>query len=421
MIDGGPGACRSLSHCDGDGVPGERCRLSGRRGLSVSASIEFDTWVAAAREAPIGEFVSPLGLRKLSSVEYAGPCPSCGGRDRFSINLRKGICFCRKCPLRGDVIALAMAAHGVDFLNACELLTGTAPPGGTASDLDLAALARIKEEQRARREESERQSERFRRFMRDQARRLWERGFRPAGTPVEQYLNLRGVELPPSAWLRFVPDAPLYGPAGNKAPPTHVGPAMVAGIVGGDLKFAGVHITWIDLSERSGKAFVPDPKTGEILPAKKVWGSQGDSHLELVRVDGPRGLVIGEGIETVLSMRDALRHAGRGLRSCAFWTSINLHNLGGPAVATVPHPTDKHRNGHVKMIAGPVPSVIGGIPIPETVERILLLGDGDSDPFHVRMTLERAAQRWKRPGRIIRAAMAPHGQDFNSFLRGDNV
>ncbi len=49
-------------------------------------------------------------LRRVSARELAGPCPRCGGEDRFHV--QAGWWFCRQChPKRGDAIEL------VRFLN----------------------------------------------------------------------------------------------------------------------------------------------------------------------------------------------------------------------------------------------------------------------------------------------------------------
>jgi hypothetical protein len=60
--------------------------------------------------------------------ELIGPCPECGGEDRFSINVTKQVFNCRGCGASGDVIALAMLLDHVDFAHACEALTGEPPP-----------------------------------------------------------------------------------------------------------------------------------------------------------------------------------------------------------------------------------------------------------------------------------------------------
>ena len=67
-------------------------------------------------------------LRKAGGGEFVGPCPRCSGRDRFSVNVRKGIWNCRGCTKGGDVIALVQHLTGIDFAEAIELLTGKAWP-----------------------------------------------------------------------------------------------------------------------------------------------------------------------------------------------------------------------------------------------------------------------------------------------------
>src|ERR1035437_4678314 len=88
----------------------------------------------------------------------------------------------------------------------------------------------------------------------------------------------------------------VAGAASTK--PVHTGPAMLAAIVGADGRFSGLHITWLDLARPKGKAEVPDPTTGDLLPAKKVRGSKSGGRIEIVPRAAPRRLIIGEGIET---------------------------------------------------------------------------------------------------------------------------
>jgi putative DNA primase/helicase len=57
-------------------------------------------------------------------TECVGPCPVCGGTDRFSINTAKRVFNCRQCNVGGDVIALVMHLDGVDFKTAVSTLTG---------------------------------------------------------------------------------------------------------------------------------------------------------------------------------------------------------------------------------------------------------------------------------------------------------
>lgn len=57
------------------------------------------------------------------SGECQGPCPLCGGDDRFHVDVVKGRFYCRQCyPRGGDVIDLVMRVEGVSFSEACSHL-----------------------------------------------------------------------------------------------------------------------------------------------------------------------------------------------------------------------------------------------------------------------------------------------------------
>jgi len=62
-------------------------------------------------------------LRRAAVNEFVGPCPVCGGKDRFSVNIRKRLFNCRQCSAGGDAIALAMHVKGYSFAEAVEDLT----------------------------------------------------------------------------------------------------------------------------------------------------------------------------------------------------------------------------------------------------------------------------------------------------------
>jgi putative DNA primase/helicase len=64
--------------------------------------------------------------------ERVGPCPRCGGTNRFAINPQKRRWLCRRCKPKGggDPISLAMHIAGVDFVEAIEALTGVRASDG---------------------------------------------------------------------------------------------------------------------------------------------------------------------------------------------------------------------------------------------------------------------------------------------------
>ena len=74
-------------------------------------------------------------VRGTQQNEYAGPCPSCGGDDRFRVwpaEGKGGKFWCRQCKKSGDIIQYLKDFRGLDYLEACELL-GREPEGGKRS------------------------------------------------------------------------------------------------------------------------------------------------------------------------------------------------------------------------------------------------------------------------------------------------
>lgn len=66
-------------------------------------------------------------LRKKASTdggEFAGPCPFCGGQDRFRVWPARGRWWCRQCERKGDAITLVQELNAVDFRTACNWLQG---------------------------------------------------------------------------------------------------------------------------------------------------------------------------------------------------------------------------------------------------------------------------------------------------------
>ena len=85
-------------------------------------------WIERARNVPIEQVIDARGIKLRGKIERIGPCPKCGGDDRFSINIRKQVFHCRGCKLGGDVIELVRHLDGVDFIGACTTLAGEPAP-----------------------------------------------------------------------------------------------------------------------------------------------------------------------------------------------------------------------------------------------------------------------------------------------------
>lgn len=95
-------------------------------------STDFEQWVERARAVPIeSEIVRRRITLRRSGSERIGPCPKCGGTDRFSVNVKEGVWNCRQCKpaeISGDVIGLVMHLDGCDFKTAVETLEGHSAP-----------------------------------------------------------------------------------------------------------------------------------------------------------------------------------------------------------------------------------------------------------------------------------------------------
>ena len=90
----------------------------------------WDAWVAKARSVRIEDECGRRGIKLngQNKSERCGPCPKCGGEDRFAINTKKQVFNCRGCGERGDTIAFVQFLDDSDFAHACETLTGEPPP-----------------------------------------------------------------------------------------------------------------------------------------------------------------------------------------------------------------------------------------------------------------------------------------------------
>ncbi|MCP4306587.1 MAG: P4 alpha zinc-binding domain protein [bacterium] len=197
-----------------------------------------------------------------------GPCPICGGRDRFRFDDKdgRGTWICSQCGA-GDGFKLAMDVNGWDFKEVAsriEPLAGSAP----------------------RREPRRKQNEDA---LREAKNYLWK-----SGNPVDPsdfvalYLRRRGIVLKayPSC-LRAVEKC-KYHEDGEQ--PRWL-PVMVAKVTAPDGKPTTLHRTYLTGDGR--KASVPEPR--RIMPGKIVKGSA-------IRLSEP-GPVLGvaEGIETALA------------------------------------------------------------------------------------------------------------------------
>lgn len=364
-----------------------------------------DPRLEEAKAISVREMVDRLGIMGLKpgGGELIGPCPLCGGRDRFGVNLRTHAFLCRKCEIRGgDNVALAMSVLGMDFKDALTWLCGEAPAVTDPRELER-RRQRAAEAERKQREAAE--SYRLK-AIRD-ARSIWSRSRPGAEGVVRAYLLARGFapahlpEIPPA--LRFLLDHPYVKKIGSELVTVHRGPCMIAGVLSPAGEIAAVHQTWVDPKPPHGKASIT--WQGESMPAKMVRGSKKGGAICLHTPDDAETLVMGEGIETTLSALIAQPVAG-----AAYWAGVDLGNMAGRA----------QRGPGLKYAGMPDMTDTEAFVPPAWVRRLIFIQDGDSDPRATRHKLECGLRRAMalRPGLKGQIVRAGDGVDLNDVLNG---
>lgn len=366
-----------------------------------------DPRLAEAQALPIDEIADRLGitagLRRMSG-ELVGPCPKCGGHDRFGISIRKGKFLCRRCDGKGDGISLVQFVLGLDFQKALGWLMGERHDEVLPEE--AARRRRVAEDDRLKREA---RSARERQKAIAAAHAVWLDGRPIAGTAVADYLDTRGLgalaALAPRA-LRFHADLPYTVNENGEWVTIHRGPAMLACIQpcrAGNCSdaFAGLHRTWIDLDQPKGKARIFHK--GEMQAAKKTLGSVKGGAIRLVNSSGDPTIIMGEGIETT----GAAYVLGEYPRA-AYWAGVSLGNMGG-----------SRKLGQGLKFAGiPDLSDEDAFVPPKQCRRLIFIQDGDSEPRLTRAILEAGLRRAqaKVPGLCGYIVHPGVGRDLNDVL-----
>jgi putative DNA primase/helicase len=159
--------------------------------------------IERARQYPIDQIADQHGLELRGKNNRSGPCPHCGGTDRFSINLKKRLFYCRRCERGGDVIELVRFITGITFPQAVIRLAGLP-----------VSLSRHNEAHRAERERDQEDDA----LRIKQAQGLWSEGVTPLDTPAQKYLAARKLLLPQelcNSVLRFHGECPWSNEAGE--------------------------------------------------------------------------------------------------------------------------------------------------------------------------------------------------------------
>lgn len=97
--------------------------------MQIAALPSVDAAAIKARVDLLALVGQDVQLRKVASTrggEYAGPCPFCGGQDRFRVQPERGLWWCRQCVGEHwqDVIAYVERRDKLSFKEACSVLAG---------------------------------------------------------------------------------------------------------------------------------------------------------------------------------------------------------------------------------------------------------------------------------------------------------
>jgi putative DNA primase/helicase len=274
----------------------------------------IDSWVDLARAIPIESEIERRGIRLKGRTERVGPCPVCGGTDRFGVNTSKQVFNCRGCVRGGDVIALVQLLDGCDFLTAVEKLSGEKRPDGSGRpQLDVEISHRLAEHvqrQEQRREQLRQDAAR----QREKARSLWRMSEPAAGTIVETYLrNCRRITVPLLGTVRFLPARKLDQHPTMIVPYTIPAEPEPGVLAISEAVITAVHLTLLK-PDSSDKA--------AIKPNKITVASPAGRPLVLAPMNDLMGLVITEGIEDALSV-----HQATGLGAWAAGSAPFMPNL----------------------------------------------------------------------------------------------
>jgi phage/plasmid primase-like uncharacterized protein len=300
------------------------------------------TDIEYARRIAIEDEINHRGIKlKPQGSERVGRCPVCGGHDRFSINIRKQVFNCRG-AVGGDVIALVQHLDGCDFITAITTLTGNDPRKQTPP-------AKV-----AARDDDERHNI-------DLAEAIW-RETLPLGPEAVAHFVRRCIDInhvPEQGGLRFHPHCRWPGRVTKPC------------IIGRFTTTLGNEPRGIWRRPISGeKAIALGPMSGCVI---RLWP---DEAVE-------QGLVVGEGVETVLAAATRFAHQGTLFKPA--WACCTAGNLGN-------------------------------LPILPGIEALTVLVDNDTSGTGQKEAAK-CAVRWRAAGReVVRFTTNSFGTDFNDLV-----
>ena len=226
------------------------------------------------------------------------------------------------------------------------------------------------------------------------ARNLWNRCGPIDGSHAETYLKARAIHRCRFPALRFHPSLPYRPAAGGWLR----FPALVAAVTADDGELAGVHRTWLD-ARLPAKAPVSRPR--------KALGRIHGLAVRFGDSDSASTLLVGEGIETVLSLVTVLPSLpGTALRGASLRGAVPADTVLPDAV--LPDTVAPDAVSAAALSAGS----LGAFVPPSNVTRLIIAQDRDDQGERASLRLQ---LRCTRLG-IATAVLLPAGNDFNEDL-----
>jgi hypothetical protein len=314
--------------------------------------------IARAKALSCTDLIRPHWTAKQFRA-LAGPCPKCGGTDRFGISRKKNLWNCRGCQGGGDAIALAQLIHGTDFPTAVEILTGERDQPKPYKSVVSHAYSQPESEPDQGQDTA-------------YALRYWHgaaSGIR--GTPAELHFLKRKIDVDQlphlGEVLRWHP-ACVWG-GGRQGCMV----ALYTDAVTGEPK--AIHRTAITPAGEKVDRKALGPIAGCVI---RLWPDECVTE----------GLVLGEGIETTLAAATNIEHR---------------ETLLQPAWATT------------------TASLMAKMPVLAGIEALTILVDKDARAGGEKAAAECSA-RWTAAGReVIRLVPRKVGTDFNDLVRAGGL
>lgn len=252
-----------------------------------------------ARDVRIEHVIEAHGIKlKGNGTNRTGPCPQCGGRNRFAVSTKKQVFNCRGCGNKGDVIALKQFLDGDSFREAVEELSGERPSNDSVR-LRIVPSVEHKDD-----------IEEYERQQHGKAKYLFRVSVPSSGSPVENYMLSRGITPPLPTTVRFLP----------ALKPEHC-PAMLIPFglprepEPGVLDISEDEVVAVQLlllkSDGSGKA--------DVDPNKITIASPAGMPMVLAPANDLLSIVITEGVEDALSVH---RATGLGAWASGGWSAM---------------------------------------------------------------------------------------------------